>query len=421
VRRRQTTICCSAVALTALFFSSANAQTVATPPRNVKQTHATDDKTPLSLFPVAPVWSLSLNNPLTAPPAFHDAIAVFALEGEQLAAYDLGSGARVWLTNVTTKVEPAIGAELVFVATEDAIAALSLSTGAAAWTHAFDDELAAAPIVAGDRLVVTTADGDVIALRVGDGSELWRRTLPRAASSRPAFTMTRLFVPTADGHVVALDLQTGAVLWDRRLGGAGHDILAADDRLFMGARDRYFYCLNAKNGDVEWRWATGADAIGLPVVDDKTVYFVSLDNILRALQRSSGVQRWKSALPFRPISGPLKHNETLVVAGTTPLLEAYTTRDGKSRGRYTVSAELSTLPYLFQDPARVFPVLVTLTSDIVGRATVVGATRDIEPKDGGPMPLPGAETLPKTPDLPEEPGEISALPNLIPVAPAAAP
>lgn len=421
MRRRQTTICCSAVALTALFFSSANAQTVTAPPRNVKQTHAADDKTPLSLFPVVPVWSLPLNNPLTAPPAFRDAIAVFALEGEQLAAYDLNSGARLWLTNVATKVEPAIGTEFVFVATEDAMTALSLRTGGAAWTHPFDDELAAAPIVTGDRLVVTTADGDVIALRAADGGELWRRRLPRAASSRPAFTMTRLFVPTADGHVVALDPQTGAVLWDRRLGGAGHDILAADDRIFMGARDRYFYCLNAKNGEVEWRWATGADAIGLPVADDKTVYFVSLDNILRAMQRSNGVQRWKSALPFRPISGPLKYNETLVVAGSTPLLEAYATRDGKPRGRYTVSAELSTLPYLFQDQAREFPVLVTLTSDIVGRATVVGATRDIEPKGGALLPLPGAETLPVISGLPEEPGEVSALPNLIPVAPAAAP
>ena len=39
---------------------------------------------------------------------------------------------------------------------------------------------------------------------------------------------------------------------------------------------------------------------------------------MNGLNRSSGVQRWKSALPFRPISGPLKWSETLVVAGTEP-------------------------------------------------------------------------------------------------------
>src|SRR5207253_1611878 len=107
----------------------------------------------------------------------------------------------------------------------------------------------------------------------------------------------------------------------------------------------------AKTGEVEWRWATGADAIGLPVADDRTVYFVSLDNMLRGLNRSSGVQRWKTPLPFRPVSGPLKYAETIVTAGAAPQLQAFSIRDGKSLGRYSVSTELSALPYLFVDRA----------------------------------------------------------------------
>ena len=418
---RQTTICCSAVALIALFVTSARAQTPATAARTVKQRRSADDKTPLALFPVAPVWTLPLNNALTAPPGFRDAYAVFALEGDQLAAYDLERGSRLWLTTIATTVEPAVGADFVFVATGDALSALSLRTGEPAWTHPFDDELATAPVVAGDRLVLATNGGDVIALRAADGVEIWRRTLPKAASSRPAFTAARLFIPTADNHVFALNLHGGEILWDRRIGGVGHDILAGDDRIFLGAQDRFFYCLDAKSGEVEWRWETGADAVGLPVADERTVYFVSFDNILRGLNRSSGVQRWKSPLPFRPISGPLKYRETLVVAGAAPLLQAFTTRNGKTLGSYPVSTELSSLPYLFVDRTKVFPVLATISSDIVGRATVTGATRDMEPAKGAPMPLPNAETPPPVPGPPADLGAISALPNLIPVVPAAEP
>ena len=418
---RQTTICCSAVALIALLASSARAQISTPPARAVKQTHAADDKTPLSLFPVDAIWTLALNSALTAPPGFHDAYAVFALEDQQLAAYDLESGAQLWLTKIATTVEPAIGANLVFVATKDALVALSLRTAAVAWTQPFDVELAAAPIVAGDRLVLATADGDIIARRAADGAELWRRKLPRAASSRPAPTATRLFVSTADRQVVALNLQNGDVIWSRPLGGIGHDILAEDDRLFLGSQDRYFYCLNAKNGDVEWRWPTGADAIGLPVVDDRTVYFVSLDNVLRGLNRSSGVQRWKSALPFRPISGPLKYRETLVVAGTTPALQAYNTKDGKSLGQYGVPTELSAPPYLFADRGRPFPVLATISSDIVGSATLTGATRDLEVTNKNLLPLPNLEMLPMVPEMPEDLEEVSELPILIRVVPLAAP
>ena len=44
---------------------------------------------------------------------------------------------------------------------------------------------------------------------------------------------------------------------------------------------------------------------------------------------------------FRPLAGPLKWRETLVVAGATPIIQAFSTRDGKSQGRYTATTELS--------------------------------------------------------------------------------
>ena len=400
---------------------SAHAQTATAPARAARQTRSADDKTPLSLFPLAPVWTLELNNALTAPPAYRDAYAVFALEGDQLAAYNLASGSRLWLAPVATTVEPAIGVELVFVAEDDMISALALQTGERVWQQPFDGELAGAPLIAGDRLILTTADGDVLALRVADGATAWRRHLPHAASSTPAVARGRLFVSTTGSHVYALNLQSGETLWDRRIGGIGHDILAGDERIFLGSQDRFFYCLNANTGEVEWRWATGADAIGLPVADNRTVYFVSLDNMLRGLNRSSGVQRWKTPLPFRPVSGPLNYAETLVTAGTTPILQAYSIRDGKPLGRYSVSTELSGLPYLFVDRARVFPVLVTISSDIVGHATVTAATRDVEPTNMAMSPLPDLIVVPKVPEPPADLGAVSALPNLTPVVPASLP
>src|SRR5947207_14155879 len=112
---RQTTICCSAVALITLIASGARAQTATTSTRAVKQTRSADDKTPLALFPVATIWTLALNSALTAPPAFRGSFAVFALEGEQIVAYDPSKGSRLWLTTIATEVEPAIGANEVFI------------------------------------------------------------------------------------------------------------------------------------------------------------------------------------------------------------------------------------------------------------------------------------------------------------------
>ena len=424
--RQTTRCCCSAVALIAVVASAARAQTPQTPPpvpaaRAVKQTRSADDKTPLALFPVVPIWSLPLNGVLTAPPGFRGSFGVFALEGERIAAYDLAKGSRLWLTTIATQVEPAIGENEVFIADDAGISALSLSSGEVVWHQPFDGELAVAPVVDRDRLILATSDGDVIALRGSDGGEIWRRRLPRAATSRPALTATRAFVATADKQVIALNTDDGSIVWTQSLNGIGHDILAADDRIFLGSQDRSFYSLNARTGVVEWRWPTGADAIGLPASDDRNVYFVSLDNLVRGMSRSSGVQQWKRALDVRPISSPLKWSETLVVAGTGPLLQAFSIREGKPLGRYTVENPLSAPPYLFVDSARIFPVLVTVSSDILGRATVTGATRNIEPDNPPLAALPNIVSVPTIPGPPADLGPVSPLPNLTRVDRAAAP
>jgi hypothetical protein len=107
------------------------------------------------------------------------------------------------------------------------------------------------------------------------------------------------------------------------------------------------------------------------------------------------------------------------VAASVPQLEAFTLRDGKSVGRYAVASELSGLPHLFVDPAHVFPVLVTISADIVGRATVTGVTRNVEPTPLSLLPLPGATTPPAPPEPPPDLGRVSPLPNLTPVVPTA--
>ena len=87
--------------------------------------------------------------------------------------------------------------------------------------------------------------------------------------------------------------------------------------------DDSFYCLAAKDGKVIWRWKTGADVIGTPAIDAKRIYFVSLDNVLRALDRDSGSVRWQKPLPMRPATGPLLTGWTIVVAGSAAELHAF--------------------------------------------------------------------------------------------------
>src|SRR5262249_23721265 len=82
VSSRQTTRCCSAIALVLLWQCATAAQKPATE---------------LSLLPLRPLWTLALNNALSAPPAFAGTRAYFPIEDDRLVAYDLATGHQLWL------------------------------------------------------------------------------------------------------------------------------------------------------------------------------------------------------------------------------------------------------------------------------------------------------------------------------------
>ena len=120
--------------------------------------------------------------------------------------------------------------------------------------------------------------------------------------------------------------------WDRALPGRPGDLLVLDDRLFVGGEDKWFYCLNTKNGDQRWRKRVGGKPAGVPAIDEKRVYYVALDNMLWVLDRGNGVMKWKQALSVRPSGGPIVMGGVVVVSGVAFEIYGYRVDDGEVAG-----------------------------------------------------------------------------------------
>jgi outer membrane protein assembly factor BamB len=208
-------------------------------------------------------------------------------------------------------------------------------------------------------LIAASETGEVLAYRAVDGGLIWRRGIDAMANARPSLAADRVYVPAADGRIVALQVETGELVWERRVGGKPHEILALDDRLYVGSTDNRLYCLRADNGVIDWRWPTGADVVGRPLVDARLVFFVSLDNMLRALDRRSGNQRWKRALPLRPSGGPQRAGDALIVSGVAPPLRAYSIKDGAPAGEIATDGELASPPYVLPNTEAPTAIVVT--------------------------------------------------------------
>ena len=349
------------------------------------------------------LWTATLPASPAARPGFDDTQSYIPLKDGHLVAVSLSTGKTNWTIEVQTSSMPLSGGDLLYVATDGAIDALVPADGSRRWKTPLAGSLSAPMVWDNGWLFVTTDRGDALALRSSDGQVLWRRELGAIVRSPLAPADERVYASIEDGRVVALDLNNGETVWERKLGGTPIDIVPLEDRLFVGSKDNFFYCLNLKSGKVKWRWRTGADIIGAASVDEAHVYFVSLDNLLRALDRGHGALKWQAPLSLRASTGPLPVDDLLLVAGISAEMRVYHAKDGKPAGQFAAADDLAAPPQVLPPREGVDFTLMILTRD--GRVDV------LERK----TPPPTADTPAAAPSTgPATPGSSSAPPTAVP-------
>jgi outer membrane protein assembly factor BamB len=378
VAQRLTTICCSAFALLCSVYSGACVRVNAAGDLAVT---SADTVAPLSVFPLRTIWTLPLNRALgEAPPAYDGARGFFSIAGGQIVAYDLEHGSQLWIADAATNLQPAAGDGLLFITTPDGIVALQQTDGTERWRLPMTAAAIPVPLVWDNGwLIAATESGQILALRAADGRTVWTRDLGAPLHARPALAADRVYLPVANGRVVALNVVDGAVLWERRLGDMPNEILALADRLYVGSDDKYFYCISDK-GVVLWRFRTGAAIVEKPVFDDRRVYFVSRDNILRGMNRRSGSQDWRHSLPFRVRNGPVVVGSVVGVGGITqPTLHTFQVLNGQPSTDITAPAAIVAAPHVTRWNASPSPEIFVVCQDLDKGATIIRMGRSFEP------------------------------------------
>lgn len=293
-------------------------------------------------------------------------------EGGTLAL-DRETGETAW-TNPFGSPWPLVLAPSVVIAVNTGeIAAFNRDSGETRWQVPLPSNSLAPAVTAGNLLLVALENGSIVAFRTEDGASVW--TCRVGDWMLPVFIAAdakAVYVTTGDSLVVGVDLATGALKWQRPLAGMLSPPAVGKDRVFVGSTRNAFFALDASNGKVVWRWDAeliGGDVIGAAVDGDVT-YFVGLDNLLHAVNRGNGNQRWKQPTPMRPIAPPMAFGGIVAVFGISPVVATFNAKTGAPIGTYALPAEsgASSKPTLLVDPdLQPFRVaLVVITAD--GRA-----------------------------------------------------
>ncbi len=313
---------------------------------------------PLGPSPIVPVdvaWFLDLGQATSRPAAIDEERVYLPLMDGTLLTLDLDTGAHLWARHRPVQGDLIVDNGVLIALYEEMLIAFNASDGRLLWSRQLGQPRLTRPTMKNGWLVVTLLDTTLVAFRAVDGEELWQLNLgSRGGDPRPQFAPSisgdQLYIPLAletGGAVRVLALSSGEFVWEQTLTGVPAEILPLD-AVFVGASDNFFYRLRLDDGQIDWYFRTGGDILGLPAIDEERVYFTSLDNMVRALDRENGAQRWRMPLQGRPESGPVRIQNSLVLSGLSPNVQLFHTETGRPLGRFSADNELAMPPQHIQ-------------------------------------------------------------------------
>jgi outer membrane protein assembly factor BamB len=304
-------------------------------------------------------WSVALSAPPASPASISDSRIFVALKSGIVAAHSAADGGELWRRDLRTELPIDAVGDRLFVVSGDAIHALDADSGTSVWTAPAGT--VTAPLLVQDGWIIAAVAGELSAYRAADGSKVWSHP-SGAQTERATIEGDRLYVPLKD-RVMALELATGDMKWERQISGEPTEVLAFADRVYVGSLDKFFYCLRADGGELDWAPVrVGAAVRGKPAADAAHVYITALDNLIRAFDRKNGALRWRMDAGFRPKAGPTVIGSAVVVGGPAAELQILSAATGRRAGPVKLSQTLLLPPAFHQSKGWI--VMAALTGDL---------------------------------------------------------
>lgn len=309
-----------------------------------------------------PRWTVTFEAAHAAPSGYDQDMAYVPLKSGDLLAIALDAGVVRWKVALPTLFAPSTGDGLVFVGSEASVTALEQRTGAIVWQIDLGRSLNA-PLHWDSGRVVASTDTDLVAIRAVDGQILWRTAVGAALTVAPTAADENLYVALADGRIAALHSESGALVWSLALNQPVTGMLALPDQVLVGTRANLLHSLSLDRGRIRWTQKAGADVIGAPAVDDRSIYLVAFDNVLRALNRGNGNLRWTRNLPSRPAGGALRAADVVFVPFSTAVIGAYLATTGAEAFTVRATDEIAGEPFVREHMRPTAPRLIAVSRD----------------------------------------------------------
>lgn len=185
------------------------------------------------------------------------------------------------------------------------------------WKFKTEAPVFATPIVAKGKVYIGSYDQNIYCLDAYTGECIWKFPTKYRVEASVAYYNGRIYTGADDGFIYCLDANNGSLIWSREVGGWMGSLdfyvlstyqpksspIVVDGKVYVGAKNGKFYCLNANNGLILWEYQTKGPILGSPAYYKGRVYVTSTDlnagplGRLYAFDANTGEVKWVVDVP----------------------------------------------------------------------------------------------------------------------------
>ncbi|HCQ71071.1 MAG: hypothetical protein CL570_07325 [Alphaproteobacteria bacterium] len=269
-----------------------------------------------------PVWRTRIGKggnddiPLMAQPIVVNGMVVTLDSSAYVRAFDVKDGSRIWEQGAGFKKDDdpvltggiAYGDQKIFMTNGyNEVYAMDYKTGKLLWQRNLPGPSQVAPTILDGRVYVLTIDNSLLAFATHDGAPLWEYSAVSegtgvVGSAAPAANREVVVAAFSSGEVTALRVENGSSAWTEnldtigRFGGIGSiaDIKAApviDKGLLVAMNySGRMAAMDLRSGRRIWQRDIGGE--NMPWIAGESIFVVSSENTLIAMNRKTGLIYW---------------------------------------------------------------------------------------------------------------------------------
>lgn len=244
-------------------------------------------------------------------------IYVNSLSGSTYAL-DARTGETVWKFDESSQLEepssPTIVEKVVYITGRDALYALDALTGAVIWESSPVRFGSTTPTVEDGTVYVGTLDRMLYALDIKTGEKKWEFESSYIVCA-PTVINDEVYFSDTNGILHCLDKNTGQLKWKTSdHGGTYRSNPIYYNNSILAGLNYTFVSLNAKTGELNWRFQSDGEVLSSPVIYNDKVFFGSeYSYSVFSVDINTGKKIWslKSTGNSQAFSSPYIKNDTL--------------------------------------------------------------------------------------------------------------